>query len=67
MTYRCSCGAEITRLEVVCDDCLCYASKRLGSEGDVREYERQHGFDLYRFIWAITDQIRYDRAYNHWT
>lgn len=67
MGNRCSCGAELNRLDIVCDDCLTYVSKRLGAEGDVYEFERKHGFDLYRFVWQITDQIRSDRAYNHWT
>lgn len=66
MANRCACGAEISRLEVVCDDCLCYTSKRLGAE-DIHEYERKYGFDLYRFIWGNIHQIRTDRVYNHWT
>lgn len=65
MANRCSCGVEITRREVVCDDCLSYAGKRLGAE-DILDYERRYGFDLYRFIWAISNQIRFDRTYNHW-
>lgn len=66
MSNRCVCGAEIHGLDIVCDDCLTYVSKRLGAEGDIYDFERQHGFDVYRFVWRHTDAIRFERTYNHW-
>lgn len=66
MQHRCSCGVVIDRHEVVCDDCLMYACKRLGAEDDIRVYEQHNGFDVYKYVWYNAAFIQRERTYNHW-